>query len=437
MSVPFYLTLLLATACANESAGDVPFEFAGVSSVQWDGADGLIVEWDSATGDPDAYRVELTAVANGATTNVETPTPGVTLDALAEGEYDVRVVATQDAVESDGSRSLRQLVGPDRFAPVGVVDGGCWEFGVSGSVVGVVGMGARDQVGIVDASDPAAPVLASSLGPFLDPLFQVAAGDDLLFVASRAQLDGVAIDPVGVAIYDIRDIASPVLLAEVTEPAEAHHVAYADQTMWISVGSPDRELWAYDMADPTAPRLLGTWEPPSGSPDEIFARGGSVWVTWQMGIAELGRDGDSIVERRSWLSPGRVTHSLFPLSSGEFLVSAPEEADGGVDLWDLRSDPPTLSATLVQAMPYPGPVSFAEEDGFLFMNAREGGVYAFDLTDPSAPTGPYVQDWNGNQVSYVESTNGLLALCVAPGPTFVRFYPSDGRGLPASDVASP
>ena len=74
---------------------------------------------------------------------------------------------------------------------------------------------------------------------------------DLAFLA-----DG----PGGMRIFDLSDIANPVLLSETTNPGGSLDIAVAGNRAYLATGNDFR---IFDVTDPSSPELLGMYEPGS------------------------------------------------------------------------------------------------------------------------------------------------------------------------------
>jgi hypothetical protein len=141
---------------------------------------------------------------------------------------------------------------------------------------------------VVDITDPRAPVEVASWGAHRATGLPIGHGDqcapECRGVSQRALLHSVTVSPdqhtaylsywdLGLFVLDLADLSAPRVLGRFVEPLEAdgntHSVALAPGNVALVADETFEPPWGLlhvvDMSDPTAPTEIGTWQTPHGA----------------------------------------------------------------------------------------------------------------------------------------------------------------------------
>ncbi len=220
-----------------------------------------------------------------------------------------------------------------------------------------------------------------------------------LFTQDVKVADGIAYvshegdtHPNSVTIVDVGDPTQPTMLGVVprTEAAGAHNVWIDQSRLYIAA---PREIHAYDVSTPAAPRPLGALSSTNGTPHDIHVRDGIVYGSY-LGIRE-GEFSELVVatDADAGLTPlafhtyqGAFTHSSWLTEDGQFLYVADEIVNAPIRIYDVSNPAaPVLAATYqprVGTIPHQLAIMNGER---AYLAHYKHGVEVIDITDPLAP----------------------------------------------------
>lgn len=215
-------------------------------------------------------------------------------------------------------------------------------------------------VQVIDARDPANPVLSTNL---TSPAFLQSTWESLKVNEARGLLGGVAVGPiVGVGFFDVYDIgtdcANPTLLnsavSNLTLPANllGHEGAWSPdgKTYWATGASPG-SITAIDTSDPSSPRILyATIASPNNHGFELSEDGNRMYLTTTSPPGVIILDTSSIQNRDPmpmltqvgsviW-EDGDLSQHTIPVSyNGKpFLIAVDEGGAGAARIIDLSDE---------------------------------------------------------------------------------------------------
>ncbi|MEE9128934.1 MAG: hypothetical protein V3T84_02880 [Phycisphaerales bacterium] len=257
------------------------------------------------------------------------------------------------------------------------------------------------RVGIVDISDPTNPI---GMVYQLPPPFQGASaqdikvGDGLLFVCLESTDKG------STHIVDVRDPMNPVALVDVIIPdfTSPHNIFYDNGFLYLAGnGSPSVAIVDLTGLDPDNPPdrpiTAVKWivEPIGNSfVHDITVVGGRMYVAaWDSGLwiydvtnvatqmpTFLGQTPDG----------GDNTHSSWPTSKGDFVVTGEERPGGGIKVYRITDKRDALTLELTDSLALPEGDAFSVHnqliDGYRLYDAWYGaGLLVHDI-DPKTGT---------------------------------------------------
>jgi len=143
-------------------------------------------------------------------------------------------------------------------------DGGFTRLGLAAGLVNAWGVSARGDtvfvadggggLAIVDASDPTAPMMRG----------RVATGGSATGVVLDGDRAYVAAGSAGLVVVAVDDLDNPTILATVPTPGSAVRVDFSEGHVFVAAW---RDFRVYDVADPTAPRLIAAARLPRAGAD--------------------------------------------------------------------------------------------------------------------------------------------------------------------------
>jgi hypothetical protein len=308
----------------------------------WNGEDGFTVEWSPA----DRYTHVVLEAADGETVGETDSTTGSAFfSGLEEGEY---LLTLHEDAGAPAAAQVGQLVGSNRLLyrselPLG------FAMDVWGQDnIALLAGGKNPDIGLLvaDVSSPEVPAILTELNG-IGYVRDVKSADGLLFTAVDADSDGCEqCDDIGIRIFDFSDPAAPVLLSTIGEPAHSvHNMTYSDGFLYVC-SMFEQNLVIFDLEDPTDPKRVATWAPSSvtqppqllptlGGPHDATAVGDRLYVAHAFGFSILDiSDPYSPVELGS-RSVQMGTHNVWPNETGDLLVASQEIAGGPMTLWDI------------------------------------------------------------------------------------------------------
>jgi hypothetical protein len=198
--------------------------------------------------------------------------------------------------------------------------------------------------------------------------------------------------PNSVTIVDVSDPTQPTMLGAIsrTEAAGAHNVWVDRSRLYIAA---PREIHAYDVSTPAAPRPLGTLASTNGTPHDIHVRDGIVYGSY-LGIREgefselvVATDADAgLVPLAFHTYQGAFTHSSWLTEDGQFLYVADEIINAPIRIYNVSN--PAAPVLVATYQPRVGtiPHQLAIVDGErAYLAHYKHGVEVIDITDPLTP----------------------------------------------------
>ena len=257
------------------------------------------------------------------------------------------------------------------------------------------------KVGIVDISDPTAPkgFVYQLPGPLQDASAQdVKVGDGLLFIGLESTNAGSA------HIVDVRDPMNPVALVDVNISGFTfiHNLFYDNGFLYMADSGSTRvgivDLTGLDPDNPPAePITEAKWIVESiGTSmvhDMTVANGRMYVAAWDSGLwiydvsnvatqmpTFLGQTPDG----------GNNTHSCWPTSNGDFVVTGEERTGGGIKVYRITETEGSLTLELTDSLALPEGDAFSVHnqliDGYRLYDAWYGaGLFVHDI-DPKTGT---------------------------------------------------
>jgi choice-of-anchor B domain-containing protein len=245
-------------------------------------------------------------------------------------------------------------------------------------------------VGIVDISDPAAPVLVKT--------YDAGAGVHFKDVKVHGGIGYFAGEAGGgLHIVDLSDPAAPVLLSHVTAVEGGHasvHNVFVANGFAYEADSRTPTLVVFDVGDPAAPVYVRDIV----TPDTVFIHDVTVignrlyasgWggFTYIYDVTDVGNAAPALL---GTVPTGIQSHSSWATSDNGLLISAQEISNGDIKIFDVTNPAaPILLSSLdrtslgIDAFTPHNP--FLYDDTLLFVAWYEAGVVAIDLSDPANP----------------------------------------------------
>jgi choice-of-anchor B domain-containing protein len=366
------------------------------------------------------FNLTVTAVPTATPTASPTPTPTAIPTATptpTPTAATITLVGQLDPVA--GVDIYADVWGEGDYAYVGVYNG-----------VGVF---------IIDVSDPVNPSLVSTYIPTTGTgLFKdVKVYDGVGYFADD--------DGDGVHVVDVSTPATPTLLAKITSVESGfdhvHNLSKSGSYLYLA-GYTDT-VKVFNVSSPASPVYVRDIVTPDSAIHDVTALGTRLYVSGIGSgfhyIYDTSTIGASAPPLLGTVPSGDWSHSSWASSDGTILVTAQEDDDGKVQIFDISiPDEPDLLSTMdrtflgIDAISPHNPVLF--NDTLLFVSWYEAGVVVIDISDPLNPlkvghydtylTGPH--NYNGNWGVYPFLGLDRVLLSDLQGGLYVM----DATGLP-------
>jgi choice-of-anchor B domain-containing protein len=290
------------------------------------------------------------------------------------------------------------LVGPQvataQITPIGALDpfpgddvyGDVWGEGNHAYIGTHRGTG----VGIIDISDPTAPVLLTT--------YDAGSGVHFKDVKIHGGIGYFAGEVGGgLHIVDLTNPEAPVLLADVTAADGGHasvHNVFVANGFAYEADSRTNTVVVFDVGDPANPvyvRDIAT--PDTGFIHDVTVIGDRLYASGWGGftyIYDVSDVGNVAPPLLGSVPSGAQSHSSWATSDNGILITAQEISDGEVRIFDV-TDPgaPVLLSSVnrtslgIDAFTPHNTVLY--DDTLLFVSWFEAGVVAIDVSDPTDP----------------------------------------------------
>ncbi len=364
--------------------------FEGIQSATWDGGDGLAASWAEATGEEVTYQLQIsqngTVLRSLETTGLELQATG-----LADGEYDLRVIASAGrAPPQGGGRTLTLYIGENRllFRSNDYFEDGADIWGEGDIVVAT----ARHEASLLvyDISGPTNPV---QLARIEDMGFtkDVKIGDGLLFVQGECGCAGepaeyLAYDKVGIRIFDFADPSNPTLLSEISiEPKSVHNLAYGNHTLFAS-DNDSNGIRVFDVSDPSSPVQLDEWLPPRGAVHDQAWIDGLLYVAALRGFAILDASDPANIEEVLWKGDLTFAHNIWPSEDGNYVFVSHETMAGALTVWDVSDLSEVTKVATYDPHEWTSVHNVHIRGDIAYLSYYHAGLELLDVSNPLQPT---------------------------------------------------
>ncbi len=256
------------------------------------------------------------------------------------------------------------------------------------------------RVGIVDISDPANPI---GIVYQLPPPFQgasaqdVKVGDGLLFIGLESTNEGSA------HIVDVRDPMNPVALVDVIISGftAIHNLFYDNGFLYLTGGSTSVAIVDLTTLDPDNPPdnpiTQVKWIVQSignSFVHDMTVVGGRMYVAawdsglWIYDVTNVAKQMPTFLGQTP--DGGESTHSCWPTSKGDFVVTGEERPGGGIKVYRITDKGDSLTLELTDSLALPEDQAFSVHnqviDGYRLYNSwYDGGLLVHDI-DPKTGT---------------------------------------------------
>ena len=247
------------------------------------------------------------------------------------------------------------------------------------------------RVHIIDISNPILPVLANTFmipppNDFASPQ-DVKVSNGLLYIALEADSND------GVAIVDVRDPLSPVLLTMVTVPGfnSPHNIFVDKGYLYVIDGTSIAivDLTTFNPDSPPAnPITTAKWvlnDVGQAVVHDITVKNGrlyaAAWDSLQIfDVTSIATEAPTFLGS----TPGSNTHSCWPTDDGQFVVTGEERPDGGITVFRITDNGGSVTLTQTDSLTLEGAFSVHNQvviGNRLFNSWYERGLQVFDI-DP-------------------------------------------------------
>jgi choice-of-anchor B domain-containing protein len=246
----------------------------------------------------------------------------------------------------------------------------------TGREYALLGLWNRDTMYVIDASDPSAPALVSTVAV---PAFDMKTWQHYAYTVTGSGGHG----PEEGRIVDLSDPAAPVVVGQFP----SSHNLFIDSQGFMYLEFPGLRI--YDLrADPLNPQLVWQTSPNNGHDATVVG-------DWLYDAAGFGNTNIyDVSDRSSPMLVGTVAHpaityhhNVWPSSDGNYLFVTDEFAQGTTDditIWDITEpDDPVQVAAIVH--PTATVHNVAIRGSLAFISYYADGFRVYDVADPEHP----------------------------------------------------
>ncbi len=284
---------------------------------------------------------------------------------------------------------------------------------------------------IYDVSDPANPVQRAQVTPSDDSWNQVWVQGKTAYIASSNR---------GILIYDLTNVAVPRYVSALpASKVDVRSIFVNGTKLYAASPSPNAEVIAYDITNPTAPVLdtryyVDDSNPSAGQiPMEVFVSGNTLYVShWTYGLAVVDVTNPKAFKRvGKFAYPGATSRAVVvgTVGSRTLAFEAGENWDAHLRILDVSAPENVYQAGAYRMRPEVSIRGLALSGTKLYVAHYQDGLRILDVTNPSEPRPlGFYNTWRETDpkpgVSFYEGLSGVKA----PGDGYV--YGADTlRGL--------
>lgn len=385
---------IVLAACSEPSSSE-QVRFQGIGAVAWDRADGLLASWNPlvpADGGPVSYELEVLDLAGATVASARTTETSGAVAGLLDGEYTVRVWAEHGGARDSGDRALVQWVGANRLVLRSFVSipGAASVWG-EGDIAVIAGRASGASFHIVDISDPRAPQLLHTerRGGFVK---EAKLQDGILYTqaecpCSRDSPRWEKYDKVGVRIWDIADPTAPVLLSEISSPADSIHNLWVEGDYLYLTDNGSDGFRVYDVSDPRAPFEVWHWVPPEGFVHDQAVVRDRLYVSWWRGLTVFdAKDPTALREIGTYRGTVPALHNAWPADDDRYVFTTSETAGGRVSVLDFADPQDPVLVTDIEGMSATSSSHNVHVRGqYAYTAWYTEGLVVHDISDPTRP----------------------------------------------------
>ena len=371
-----------------------PLHFDGVQTLTWDGSR-IVAAWSAATGEePITYEVVVGA-RDGAEVRHAVEGTSLELPGLDEGEYEVRVEATDALGDSlGGDVTLTQLAGQNRLVYRSEVPlRGAADVWGQDDVLVLAGRDSGVSWMVVDASEPELPTV---LEVRYDAGFvkDIKIADGLMFTNGECgcktdSAEWAAYDRIGVRIFDFSEPSNPTLLGTIggdEGASSVHNVSVSSGVVYVADNEADA-VGIYSVEDPTAPVHLGDWLPPRAFVHDMAVLDDKLYVAFWAGFAivdvsDPSKPVDEVVHLRDG---GSALHNIWPSQDGTHVFTTDEQPGGHLRIYDVQDPDEVVEVAAFAPNPTHVIHNAHVRGDFAYISYYIDGVYVLDVSEPANP----------------------------------------------------
>lgn len=282
---------------------------------------------------------------------------------------------------------------------------------------------------IYDVSNRAAPRKVAELKPSDDYYSDVLVSGTTLYLGTKKS---------GIAVYDLTNPESPVRVRAVPDTAvEVQSLAVDGTTLYAASPYPNAEVLIYDIATPTAPKLLNRYyvegaEPTVGErPLDVVATGGKLYVshwTYGMTVSDVSNPAKPKLLGRFGAASSRTT-AVGTVGDKTLAFDAGEDWDAHLSVLNVTVPQAPVQVGEFRMRPEVSIRSLTLSGTKLYVAYYQDGLRVLDVSVPGEPHQvAYYNTWResdaGRGVTFFDGLNTLRV----PGDGYI-YATETSRGL--------
>ncbi|XXF76053.1 hypothetical protein P2318_23740 [Myxococcaceae bacterium GXIMD 01537] len=353
-----------------------------------------------------------------------------------EGKFRRCTAGAKDLEGTFQAQRVSRRAGEDVASQVELVSetalstGSASDLVVSGNYAYVMGL--QGGLFVYDVSDRLHPALKASIKPSDGDVWnQVAVQGTTAYIASSAR---------GIRVYDLSNLASPTPKAALPSTAVDVSSVYVDgNRLYAASPSPNAEVFAYDITNPTAPTLQLRYFVEDSNPNvgdrpmEVVARGNTMYVShWTYGLAVVDVTNPKAFKLAGKFKYADATSRAVTVGdiNGRLLAFETSEDWGGhLRILDVGVPDSITQAGEYSLRPQVSARAFALSGTKLYAASYQDGLRILDVSNPSEPRPVgYYNSWSEADASSGVAFYEGLSNVKVPGDGYI--YATDTkRGL--------
>ena len=268
-----------------------------------------------------------------------------------------------------------------------------------------------DAAAIVDITDPLNPVELGRISGATNTWRDLKYWNRHVYIGTEAG-DGVK-------VINVDNPDSPILVHTITDITHSHNIHIDVDGFLYIVGADEHDIWIYDLAIPSEPILVSTWDGEYLHDIEVYNNKvyGAGITSGNFNIIDVSDKSNPTTILSHNTGVGSGTHDCAVTTDEKYLITADEFTGGHIKIWDI-SDYDNINL-VSEYMTHPSHsvhnIYVRPETNLLIASYYVDGTRVLDISDPANPvevgyfdTTEEIGLFDGNWGTYVDLPSGYI-----------------------------